>query len=91
MKEAASEAALPEDEAPLPNIRADFPPFGSKSVEVWPNLPGGRWIASQQPEPNYVGDMVGRWCCSVKKMSKPLISLHNFRSTGKLGQIHVLP
>jgi len=52
---------------------------------------GGRWIASQQPEPNYVGDMVGRWCCSVKKMSKPLISLHNFRSTGKLGQIHVLP
>ena len=39
IEEAASEAALPGDEAPLPNIGAAFPPFGSKSVEVWPNLP----------------------------------------------------
>ncbi len=34
MEEAASGAALPGDEPPIPNIRADFPPFGSKSVHL---------------------------------------------------------
>ena len=39
LEEAASDAALSGDEAPLPNLRADFPLFGSQSVDFWPNLP----------------------------------------------------
>jgi hypothetical protein len=38
-EESASEASLPGDEPPIPNIRADFPPFGPKSVRLSAKLP----------------------------------------------------
>jgi len=39
MQEAASGAALPGDEPPIPMFHADFPPFGSKSVHLSAKLP----------------------------------------------------
>jgi len=41
MQEAASGAALPGDESPIPMLHADFTRFTSKSVHISANLPAG--------------------------------------------------